>query len=85
MKERFSWRRSGSSRFQFFGVEVFSLLPQSQRDRCNLACQRQPCHGWLDAFGEGSLVKVLEWSGLYARPGRSGFKQYFQIMIVILV
>jgi hypothetical protein len=78
MNELFSWARSGSLRFQFFSVEVFSLLPQSQRDRCNLARQRQPHHGWLDALGEGSLVKVLEWSGLYACPGRSGFKQCFQ-------
>ena len=46
------WRRSGNLRFQFFSVEVFSLLPQSQRDRCNLTRQRQPRHGRLDAFGK---------------------------------
>ena len=52
MNELFPWGRSGSLRLQFLSVEVFSLLPQSQRDRCNLARQRQPHHGWLDAFGE---------------------------------
>jgi hypothetical protein len=30
-------RRSSGLRFQFFDVEVFSLLPQRQRDRCHLA------------------------------------------------
>ena len=67
-------RRSGSLRFQFFGVEVFSLLPQSQCDRCNLARQRQPGHGRLDAFGEGPLVELLEWSGLHAGPNRGSFE-----------
>jgi len=52
MNELFPWGRSGSLRLQFLSVEVVSLLPQSQRDRCNLARQRQPHHGWLDAFGE---------------------------------
>lgn len=46
------WSRSGSLRFQFFGVEVFSLLPQSQRNGCNLARQREPRHGRLDALGQ---------------------------------
>src|SRR5260370_25823302 len=43
-------RRSSGLRFQFVSVEVFSLLPYSQRDGCNLACQREPRHRWLDAF-----------------------------------
>ena len=30
-------RRSSGLRFQFFGVEALSLLPKSQRNRCNLA------------------------------------------------
>jgi hypothetical protein len=30
-------RRSSGLRFQFFGVEALSLLPQSQRNGCNLA------------------------------------------------
>src|SRR5271167_2821833 len=45
-------RRSSSLRLQFLSVEVFSLLPQSQRNGCNLACQRETHHGWLDAFGQ---------------------------------
>jgi hypothetical protein len=31
-------RRSSGLRVQFMDVEVFSLLPQCQRNGCNLAC-----------------------------------------------
>jgi hypothetical protein len=44
-------------------VEVFSLLPQGQRNGCNLACQREAHHGGLDAFGERALVKLLNGPG----------------------
>jgi len=53
-------RRSSGLRVQFVDIEVFSLLPQSQRNGCNLACQGEAHHGRLDAFGELALVKVLE-------------------------
>ena len=43
-----SARHSSGLRFQFFRVEVFSLLPKSQRNGRYLACQRQTRHGWLD-------------------------------------
>jgi len=53
---RWNWalrpRRSSGLRFQFLNVEVFSLLPQSQRNGCNLACQREAHHRWLNAFGQ---------------------------------
>jgi hypothetical protein len=43
---RWNWAlqpgRSSGLRFQFLKVEVFSLLPQSQRNGCNLARQREP-------------------------------------------
>ena len=76
-------RRSSGLRVQFMDVEVFSLLPQGQRNGCNLACQREAHHGGLDAFGERALVKLLERSGLYTGPGGRAFKQAFQIMVVI--
>src|SRR5713101_1119638 len=78
-------RRSSGLRFQFLKVEVFSLLPQSQRNGCNLTREGQTHHGRLDAFGQRSLVKILKRSGLYTRPGRGSFEQTFQIVIVILV
>ena len=78
-------RRSSGLRFQFLDVEVFSLLPQSQRNGCNLARQRETHHGRLDAFGQRALVKILERSGLHTGPGGGGFEQTFQIMVVILV
>src|SRR5450432_3737121 len=43
-------RRSSGLRFQFFCVEGFSLLPKSQRDGCNLACQRETRHGRLGRY-----------------------------------
>src|ERR1700751_5321719 len=76
-------RRSSGLGFQFLGVEVFSFLPQSQRNGCNLARQRETRHGGLDAFGQRSLVEILEWSGLPTRPGGGSFEQPFQIMVVL--
>jgi hypothetical protein len=58
-------RRSSGLRFQFFCVEVFSLLPKRQRNGCDLARQCKPRHGRLYAFGQRSLVEILE------RPGRT--------------
>ena len=78
-------RRSSGLRVQFVDVEVFSLLPQCQRNGCNLACQREAYHGRLNTFGERALVKVLQRSGFHTGPGGSAFKQAFQIMVVILV
>src|SRR5204862_127724 len=48
---------------------------------------RQPetRHGRLDAFGQRSLVEILERSGLHTRPSGGSFEQTFQIMVVILV
>jgi hypothetical protein len=78
-------RRSSGLRFQFFSVEVFSLLPHTQRNGCNLARQCETRHGGLDAFSQRSLVEILEWSGLHTGPGGGSFEQAFQIMVVILV
>src|SRR5262245_1605470 len=78
-------RRSSGLRVQFVDVEVFSLLPQCQRNGCKLAGQSEAHHGGLDAFGERALVKLLERSGLHTGPGGSAFKQALQIMVVILV
>src|SRR5262249_48310057 len=58
-------RRSSGLRVQFIDVEIFSLLPQCQRNGCNLACQGEAHHGGLDAFGERALVKLRQGSGLY--------------------
>ncbi len=78
-------RRSSGLRFQFLDAEVLSFLPQRQRKGGNLARQRQPHPGWLDAFGQRALVKILERSGQHAGPDRGGFEQAFQIMVVILI
>ena len=67
-------RRSSGLRFQFFCVEVFSLLPKCQRNGCNLARQRETRHGWLYAFRQRSLVDVLERSGTRTRHGGRTFE-----------
>jgi len=66
-------------------IEVFSLLPQGQRNGCNLACQREAHHGGLDAFGERALVKLLERSGLYTGLSGRAFEQTLEIVIVIFI
>ena len=76
-------RRSSGLRFQFLSVEVFSFLPQRQSNGSNLARQRQPHHGGLDAPCQRALVKVLKRSGLYAGQDGRGFKQAFQIVVVV--
>src|SRR5208282_6007953 len=67
-------RRSSGLRFYFFCVEVFSLLPQSQRDSCNLARQRETRHGRLYAFGQRSLVEVLERPRTHTGHGSRTFE-----------
>ena len=37
------------------------------------------------AFGQRSLVEILEWSGLHTRPGGGRFERTFEITVVILV
>ena len=78
-------RRSSGLRFQFLSVEAFSLLPQSQRNGCNLARQCETDHGGLDAFGQRSLVEILKRSRLDTGPGGGTFEQSFQIVIVVFV
>src|SRR5271169_150461 len=67
-------RRSSGLRFQFFCVEVFSLLPKRQRNGCDLARQREARHGWLYPFGQRSLVEVLEGSGTHTGHGGRTFE-----------
>src|SRR5215469_5700540 len=78
-------RRSSGLRLQFVGVEVFSFLPQRQRNGCDLACQGEAHHGRFDAFGQRALVKLPKWSRYHAGPGRRGFEQTLEIVIVIFI
>jgi hypothetical protein len=68
-----------------FSASKFSPFFHRVSDGCNLACQRQPHPGRLEALGQRSLVKILEWSGLHTGPSGGSFEQSFQIMVVILV
>ncbi len=63
---------------------TFSLLPQRQRNGCDLACQRQARHGGLYAFRQQSFVEVLERAGAHTGHGGRSFET-LQIMVVVLV
>src|SRR5262252_5291243 len=78
-------RRSSGLRFQFVDVEVFSLLPQGQRNGCDLACQGETHHGRLDTFGQRAQVKLPKRSRHHTGPGRRAFEQTFEIVIVIFI
>src|SRR5499427_8036761 len=78
-------RRSSGLRFQFLDVEVFSLLPQCQRNGRDLACQGETHHGRLDAFGQRALVKLPKRSRYHAGPCGRTFEQTLEIVIVIFI
>src|SRR5215471_5885231 len=77
-----SLRRASGLQFQFLCVEVFSFFPKCQRDGCDLACQCEACHGWLDALGDCGLIKLLQGSGPCAGSGSHRFEQTFQIVVL---
>jgi hypothetical protein len=77
-------RCSSGLQFQFFCVEVFSFFPKCQRNGCDLACQREPCHGWLDAFVQGGLIEIPQWAGPCTRGDSGRFEQTFQIVVMSL-
>jgi YD repeat-containing protein len=58
-------RRSSRLRFQMFGVETCSFLPDDPSDRRNLARQRQAGHRWLHSLSEQFFVKLVQ------RPSRT--------------
>src|SRR3974390_2081196 len=49
-------RHSSCLWFQILGVEARPFLPDDQRNRGNLACQRKTGHLWPHAFGQQSRV-----------------------------
>src|SRR5580698_1599560 len=54
------WEHSSCLWVQISGVEAYSFLPDDQDDRCDFACQGQPCHLRLYSFADLSIVKLLE-------------------------
>ena len=69
--------------FQIWGVEVDSFLPNGQRNRSDLARQRQARHLRLDPLGDQRIVKLLERTSLDSGDGRGTLEQIFEIVIVI--
>src|SRR5438552_154053 len=55
-------RRSSCLLFQMFGVEIYSFLPDDQRDRGNLPGQGETSHRRLRPLGQQSLVESVERS-----------------------
>src|ERR1700693_2675718 len=76
---------SSGLQFKFLCVEVFSFFPKCQRNGCDLACQREPCHGWLDAFVQGGLIEILQWAGPCTRGDSGRFEQTFQIVVMVFI
>src|SRR5260370_25916120 len=70
-------RRSSCLLFQMFGVETYLLLPDDQRDRCNLPRQGKTRHRSLPSFGEQGFVEILKRSNtaacLYCRTSEDRF------------
>jgi len=85
MERTVDQRHSSCLWFQMFGVEVYSFLPDDQRDRRDLACQGEPRHLWLDPLGDQSLVKLLERTRLGSGQGRGTLEQILEIVIVIAI
>ena len=79
------WEHSSCLWVQISGVEAYSFLPDDQGDRCDFACQGQPCHLRLYPFADLSIVKLLERPGLGGGNCRGTLEQIFEIVIVILV
>src|ERR1700693_5582509 len=78
-------RCSSGLQFKFLCVEVFSFFPKCQRNGCDLACQREPCHGWLDVFVQGGLIEILQWAGPCTRGDSGRFEQTFQIVVMVFI
>src|SRR5258708_29015600 len=58
------WEHSSCLWCQITGVEVDSLLPDDQSDRCDFACQVQPCHLRLYSLADLARVKLSKRSAL---------------------
>src|SRR5215813_563344 len=78
-QDRRRWTELFSETLKRLVISVFlrrnlSFFPKCQRNRCDLASQREACHGGLDAFGERGLVEVLERAGTCTRGYSGSFK-----------
>jgi len=58
------WEHSSCLWVQITGVEASSFLPDGQDNRCDFACQAQPCDLGPYSFADLSSVKPLKWSTL---------------------
>ena len=80
-----SCRRSSCLRFQMFGVETFSFLPECQRDGRDLPCEREACHIRLHSLGQQSCVKVLQWSRATTGAHGRTLEDLLHLVVVILI
>ena len=78
-------RRSSCLRLQLFRVEMCSFLPDDESDRRYLSRQGEASHRRLHAFGEQSLVEIVERSLPAAGHRRRTLEDGFHIVIMILI
>src|SRR5438046_4746449 len=78
-------RRSSCLLFQMFGVEIYSFLPDDQRDRGNLPGQGETSHRRLRPLGQQSLVESVERSSGDAGHGGGTLEDFLEIVVMILI
>src|SRR2546430_14393533 len=78
-------RRSSCLLFQMFGVEIYSFLPDDQRDRGNLPGQGETSHRRLRPLGQQSLVESVERSSGDAGHGGCTLEDFLEIVVMILI
>src|SRR5258706_16174214 len=76
-------RHSSCLRFQMFGVEAYSFLPDDQSDGRDLARYSETGHRRLHPFGDQSLVKLIQWPSTAAGPRRRSFDDVLEIVVAV--
>src|SRR5580700_1113123 len=66
-------------------VETFSFLPKCQRNRRDLACEREASHIRLHPLGQQSCVKVLQWSRATTGAHGRTLEDPLHLVVVILI
>ena len=72
-------------RFQIFGVEAHSFLPDDQSDGRNLARHSETGHRRLRPFGDQSIVKIMYGPSTATGPRRRTFENVLEIAIAVSI
>src|SRR5437660_12831308 len=78
-------RRSSCLLFQMFGVEIYSFLPDDQRDRGNLPGQGETSPRRLRPLRQQSLVESVERSSGHAGHAGGTLAEFLEIVVMIWI